>query len=91
MQDQGNELFKRGVQLNKRYYLQQAIVKYSEGLGLLKAQGGSSLASTLRSNRAQTHLRLANNRSALNDALAALDISQDNAKVPVRRCLACLI
>jgi len=52
MQVQGNEQFTRGVQMNKKFYLQQAIVKYTEGL---KTEGlpAGAVKSILYSNRAQ--------------------------------------
>lgn len=80
MQEQGNEDFKRGLQLKKKYFLQQALVKYSEGLKVPGLPQGFVM-STILSNRAQVHLRLMNNRSALEDALSALKADDSNVKV----------
>ena len=79
-QDQGNDLFKRALQLKKKFFLQQAIVKYTEGLKIEGLPRGSTM-STLLSNRSQAHLRLLNHRSALEDALAAVSIDSKNVKV----------
>ncbi len=86
MQEQGNELFKRGLQLKKKFFLQQAIVKYSEGLNIDNLPRGPVM-STLLSNRAQVHLRLLNHRSALEDAQKAIEVDETNVKVQF--CLQC--
>lgn len=80
LQEQGNDLFKRGIQLKKKFFLQQAIVKYSEGLKI-QSLPRSQVMSTLLGNRAQVHLRLLNNRLALEDAQKAVDIDKSNVKV----------
>lgn len=80
VQEQGNDLFKRGLQLNKKYFVQQAIVKYTEGLKIDRLPQGAT-KSMLHGNRAQAHLRILNNRSALEDAVTALSIDSSNVKV----------
>ena len=82
MQEQGNELFKRGIQLKKKFFLQQAIVKYTEGLKIDGLSKGL-LMSNLLSNRAQVHLRLLNNRLALEDAQKAFETDESNVKVGI--------
>ena len=81
VQNQGNDAFKRGLQLKKKFFLKEAIQKYTEAIGLKDWQD-KSLHAALYSNRAQAHLRLENNRNALDDALEALKLEPDNDKVP---------
>lgn len=80
LQDQGNEDFKRGLQLKKKFFVQQALVKYTEGLKIQGLRKGHVM-STLLSNRSQAQLRLLNNRSALEDAIAAIELDGTNVKV----------
>ena len=97
-QNQGNDALKRGLQLKKKFYLREALGLYTRGLDL-KCRD-AALASALFSNRAQAHLLLGNNRSALDDALTALRADTTNVKarwlgLPRRlsglaRCMWCL-
>ena len=79
MQLQGNDAFRRGVQLRKRFFLREAVDLYTKGINLHPQD--SALLALLRSNRAQAHLRLANNRNALDDASAALQLDPHLSKV----------
>lgn len=67
-------------------------MKYTEGLKI-NGLSNPEVVSTLLSNRAQAQLRLANNRSALNDASKALKADRCNVKVQpgVREVLPCML
>jgi hypothetical protein len=77
-QNQGNDALKRGLQVKKTFYLREALGLYTRGLDL-KCRN-AALVSALFSNRAQAHLLLGNNRSALDDALTALRADAANVK-----------
>lgn len=86
------------MQLRKKFYLREALGLYTRGLDLRCCD--AALAAALFSNRAQAHLLLGNNRSALDDALTALRADATNVKarwlgLPRRpsgpaRCMRCL-
>ena len=74
---QGNDALARGLQLGKRFYVAEAVKLYTQALGLIaglegtEEEGLPALRVALLSNRAQAHLTLRNDRSALADATAA--------------------
>ena len=74
---QGNDALARGLQLGKRFYVAEAVKLYTQALGLIAGLEGTAddglpaLRVALLSNRAQAHLTLRNDRSALADATAA--------------------
>lgn len=76
---QGNDALKRGLQLRKKFYLREAISLYSKGLEM--GCSSQQLLSVLHSNRSQAHILLENYRSALDDALKAIDLDAGNTKV----------
>ena len=78
VQSQGNDAYKRGVQLRKKYFILEAVECYSRGLEV--PPESTSLKSMLHSNRAQAHLKLSNNRKALEDSLVAIKLDQSASK-----------
>ena len=66
----GNEALQRGTQLKRTFFLREALSAYSDAISA-KPQD-SKLLAILHSNRAQAHLVLGNNRSALDDSTSAL-------------------
>ncbi|KAK9854202.1 hypothetical protein WJX84_000317 [Apatococcus fuscideae] len=66
----GNDALRRGVQMKKVFFLREALKAYSNGIAA--GPEDKTLLGTLYSNRAQAHLILGNNRSALEDSKFAL-------------------
>ena len=94
-QEQGNEAFKRAVQLEKvkkrggqggkanpQFFLREAVTKYTAGIEACPEEEPRLLA-LLLSNRAQCHLKLGNNRTALTDCYAALGVDSHDPKVSI--------
>ena len=79
LQNQGNEALKTGLKHRKKFYFREAIAAYTKGIN--EKCGDSSIEATLLSNRAQVQLQLGNDRNALDDSLAALQLDADNLKV----------
>ena len=67
------------MQLRKKYFIQEAVTNYTQGLAV--SPGDLGLRSLLHSNRAQAHLKLGNNRKALEDGLAAIKLDGTAVKV----------
>ncbi|GAB4818948.1 hypothetical protein N2152v2_005994 [Parachlorella kessleri] len=86
--DQGNKALQTGLQHKKKFYLREAIDKYSEGLAL--QCGDAELNSVLNSNRAHVNLLLGNFRNALLDGLAAAKANPSNVKAYYRAAKAAL-
>ena len=80
MQNQGNDAFRRGIQLKKKFYIKEAIQKYTEAANV-EQWSDRALRSAVLSNKAQAHLRIENNRNALDDAMEALQLDSSNTKV----------
>ncbi|KAK9833531.1 hypothetical protein WJX81_002203 [Elliptochloris bilobata] len=80
--NQGNDVLKRGTQLKKKFYLREASGLYTRGLDMRCRD--AALVSALFANRAQAQLLLGNQRSALDDALAALRADDRNVKAHYR-------
>ena len=79
MQNQGNEALKTGLKHRKKFCFREAIASYTKGLDV--HCGDSSIETVLLSNRAQVHLQLGNDRNALDDSLAAMNLDNGNLKV----------
>ena len=81
MQKQGNEALRTGLKHRKKFYFREAVTAYTKGLE--EHSSDSSIETLIYSNRAQVHLLLGNNRSALEDGLAALKLEDQNQKVTI--------
>ena len=79
MQTHGNEALKRGVQLRKKFFVLEAVACYTRGLEVQPRS--PALLAVLHSNRAQAHLKLGNNRRALEDGMAAVQHDPTATKV----------
>lgn len=86
-QTRGNEALKTGLKLRKKFYFREASIAYTKGLE--EHCGSRSIDAILLSNRAQVHLILGNDRNALEDGLAAMNLDDSNLKVQKcrRSCL----
>ena len=72
------------MQLRKKFFVLEAVACYTRGLEAEPQD--AKLVAVLHSNRAQAHLRLGNNRSALGDGLAAVKHDPTAPKVSLAGC-----